>query len=147
MSEICIFDPKSSGTGIYSFMRPGPNPEVLVCQFGGETLEELKAMGRVSPEAFLCPWEEAETRSRGLARERHCKGPERVSCARWWEMLEVLFPGRWEHLGDCEVFMVPEMITSNIYCFGVRIRQDYFLVNEDVGIASSKLIEMCKEVA
>ena len=69
MPEICIFDPSSKyGTGIYSFMVPGSRPEALVCQFGGETLEELRSQGKVSPEAFLCPWEEAEAHSLGLLR-------------------------------------------------------------------------------
>lgn len=150
--ETCIFDPLTKiGTGIYSFMVPGPTPDVLVCQFGGETLEELKAQGKVSPEAFVCPWEEAEARSRDLARSRLCRGPERVTRERWWDMLEVLYPARWEmQVGgneEHEVFMMPECITSTLYAFGVRIGEDYFAINEDCDIAASRLIELCKEAA
>lgn len=147
MLETCIFDPSSKyGTGVYSFVREGSTPGVLVCQFGGETLAELKAQGKVSPEAFLCPWSEAEGLTRDLARSRYCKGPQRVTKERWWDMLEVLFPARWEQLGDCEVFMMPECITSTLYTFGVRIGQEYFSINEDRSIKAKSLIAMCKEV-
>lgn len=150
--ETCIFDPKpkAHSTGIYTFMVPGPTQGELVCQFGGETLEELKAQGKVSPEAFLCPWEEASAHSRDLARERLCKGPQRVTEQRWWELLELLFPARWEQQvggnSDHEVFMVPECITSTLYTFGVRIGEEYFTITEDYDIPASKLIEACMEV-
>jgi hypothetical protein len=146
MPETCIFDPNSKyGTGIYSFMVPGPNPEVLVCAYGGETLEELKSQGKVSPEAFVCPWEEASGLSDDLARQKVCNGPSRVTKERWWELLEVLYPARWEQLEGSEVFMVPECITSTIYTFGVRIGEDYFSINEDQDIPAERLVAMCRE--
>lgn len=145
MPEICIFDPNSKyGTGIYAFMAPGSSPEVLVCQFGGETLDELKSKGTVSPEAFLCPWEEAEAHSLGLARQRYCKGPERISRERWWELLEVMPPARWRSLPGGEIFMVAEPIASNLYRFGIRIGEEYFSIVEDCYIEDDKLIDFCK---
>ncbi len=147
MPEICIFDPKPRcGVGIYSFMVPGPNPDVLVCRYGGETLDELKSQGKVSPEAFECPWEEASRLANDLARQRYCKGPSRVTKERWWELLEVLFPARWEQLEGAEIFMMPECITSTLYTFGVRIGEDYFTINEDQDIPAEKLVAMCREV-
>lgn len=145
MPEICIFDPSSKyGNGIYSFMVPGSDSGVLVCEFGGETMEELKSQGRVSPEAFLCPWEEAEAHSLGLARQRYCKGPERVSRERWWELLEVMPPARWRSLPGGEIFMVAEPIASDLYRFGVRIGEEYFSIVEDCDIEDSRLIDLCK---
>ena len=149
MLETCIFDPSSKyGTGIYSFMRPALDrtPEVLVCQYGGETLDELKSQGKVSPEAFVCPWEEALRLTNDLARQRYCKGPSRVTKERWWELLEVLYPERWEHLEGAEIFMMPECLTGNLYLFGVRIGEDYFSVNEDCNIPAERLVAMCREV-
>lgn len=148
MIEPCIFDPNlKHGTGVYSFMKPDRTPEVLVCMYGGQTLEELKAEGKVSPEAFLCPWEEAYRLSCSLARQTYCKGPSRVTEERWWELLEVLFPARWEHFEGSEIFMMPECITSSLYTFGVRIGEDYFSINEDQDIPAKRLVEMCKEFA
>lgn len=145
-SEVCCFDPKSKySTGIYSFMVPGPDPDVLVCQFGKQTLDELKSQGLVSPEAFLCPWEEAQRLSQGFARQRYCTGPSRVTRERWQDMLEVMFPARWDQLAGGEIFMVPECITGNLYTFGVRIGGDYFLINEDCTISGRRLIELCRE--
>ena len=143
MPETCIFDPNSKyGTGVYSFVKPDRTPEILVCQYGGETLDELKAQGKVSPEALLCPWEEAQRLSDDLARQRYCKGPSRVTKERWWEMLEVLFPARWEQLEGAEIFMMPECITSTLYTFGVRIGEDYFSINEDQDIPAERLVAM-----
>jgi hypothetical protein len=148
MIEPCIFDPNSKyGTGIYSFAKPDRTPEVLVCMYGGQTLEELKAEGKVSPEAFICPWEEAYRLSNDLARQRYCEGPSRVTEERWWELLEVLFPARWEHFEGAEIFMMPECITGSLYTFGVRIGEDYFSINEDQDIPAAKLVEMCREFA
>lgn len=114
-------------------------------------MEELKAQGKVSPEAFVCPWEEASAHSRDLARSRHCHGPQRVTRERWWELLEVLYPARWEmQVGgnkEHEVFMMPECITSSLYTFGVRIGEAYFTINEDYDVSASRLIELCKEAA
>ena len=147
MLETCIFDPSSKyGTGIYSFMKLDRTPEVPVCQYGGETLDELKSQGKVSPEAFVCPWEEASRLTNDLARQRYCKGPSRVTKERWWELLEVLFPARWEQLEGAEIFMMPECITSTLYTFGVRIGEDYFSVNEDCNIPAERLVAMCREV-
>lgn len=145
MLDLCVFDPSVElGTGIYAFMIPGSNSGAPVAQFGGETLEELKSQGRVSPEAFLCPWEEAEAHSLGLTRQRHCKGPERVSRERWWELLEVMPPARWRLLPGGEIFMVPEPIASDLYRFGVRIGEEYFSIVEDCNIEDSRLIDLCK---
>jgi hypothetical protein len=149
MLETCIFDPSVKlGTGIYSFMRPALDrtPEVLVCSFGGETLDELKAQGKVSPEAFVCSWEEAQPLAEGLARQRYCKGPSKVTKERWWDLLEVLYPARWEHLEGAEIFMMPECISGSLYMFGVRIGEDYFSVNESCDIPAAKLVEMCREI-
>ena len=109
-------------------------------------MEELKAGGKVSPEAFLCPWEEALRLSNDLARQKECNGPSRVTKERWWELLEVLFPARWEQLEGAEIFMMPECITSTLYTFGVRIGEDYFSINEDQDIPAEKLVAMCREV-
>lgn len=148
MPEICIFDPSSKyGNGIYSFMVPGSNSGALVCEFGGETMEELKSQGRVSPEAFLCPWKEAEAHSLGLARQRYCKGPEKVSRERWWELLEVMPPARWRLLAGGEIFMVPEPIASDLYRFGVRIGEEHFSIVEDRDIEDNRLIDLCKAEA
>jgi hypothetical protein len=146
--ETCIFDPNSKyGIGIYSFVVPDRTPEVLVCMYGGQTLEELKAQGKVSPEAFVCPWEEASRLSEDLVRQKYCKGPSRVTEERWWELLEVLFPARWEHFEGAEIFMMPECITSTFYIFGVRIGEDYFSITEDKDIPVEKLVAMCSEFA
>ena len=145
--ETCIFDPNSKyGIGIYSFVKPDRTPEVMVCIYGGETLDELKSRGKVSPEAFVCSWEEASRLSDNLARQKYCKGPSRVTKERWWDMLEVLYPARWEHLEGSEVFMMPECITSTFYTFGVRIGEDYFSITEDRNIPAAQLVEMCRKV-
>jgi hypothetical protein len=147
-----VFDPKPVtpySTGIHTQMKPvvsAGNPEVYVCIFTGQTLEALISEGKVSPEAFLCPLEGAVGRSRDLARQRLCKGPQRVTRERWWDMLEVMFPARWENTPEGEVFMMPECITSSLYTFGVRIGEDCFSITEDCSIEASRLIAMCKEV-
>jgi|688.fasta_scaffold165800_5 hypothetical protein len=148
-ASLYVFDPepvKEYSMGIYTQMKPSVgNPEVYVCIYTGQTLEALVSEGKVSPEAFLCPLEEAAAKSRDLARQRLCKGPQRVTRERWWELLEVLFPARWENTPEGEIFMVPECITSCLYTFGVRIGEDYFSITEDCDIEAAKLIAMCKE--
>jgi hypothetical protein len=74
-TRLYVFDPKPVtpySYGLYTEMRPSAgNPEVYVCIYTGWTLEALISEGKVSPEAFLCPLEEAVGRSRDLARQRH----------------------------------------------------------------------------
>jgi hypothetical protein len=144
-TELFLFDPNSKWSGIYSNMHLD-NTGRWRTAFGGETLEELIAESKVSPEAVLLPWREAEARSSELARQRLCKGPQRVSRERWWELLEVLYPARWEATSEFEVFMVPECIAADLYTFGVRINEDYFCITESCNIDTSDLVQQCLEV-
>lgn len=79
------------------------------------------------------------------ARSRLCRGPQKVSKARWFELLEVLFPARWETRENCEVFTVPELHAGNIYLHGVRIDDNYFTINEDYDVSVEDLIRVCRE--
>lgn len=143
-TELFLFDPNAKrSNGIYSSMHLDSTGRWRSA-FGGQTLEDLIKGQRVSPEAVLLPWEEVERRSLELARQRLCKGPQRITEARWWELLEVLYPARWEQTPEAEVFMVPECVTIDLYTFGVRINEDYFSIIESCDIATSELIQQCK---
>lgn len=146
-AELWLFDPKpvsQFSTGIYSNMKLDETGRWR-SPYGGQTLEDLISESKVSPEAVLIPWEEAEAKSLDLARQKLCKGPQRITEQRWWELLEVLYPARWEHLPDGEVFMMPECITSYLYTFGVRVGSDYFAITEDCRIKTADLIQQCKD--
>jgi hypothetical protein len=143
-TELFVFDPNSKwSNGIYTNMYLDAEGQFR-CTYGHQTLEELIAESKVSPEAVLLPWKEAEARSLELARQRLCKGPQRISRERWWELLEMLYPARWEATSNSEVFMVPECITIDLYTFGVRINEDYFSITESCEIATSDLVQQCK---
>ena len=144
--ELFLFDPSGKwSNGIYANMRLDSTGRWRTA-FGGQTLEDLIQAQKVSPEAVLLPWEEAEARSLDLARQRLCKGPQRISRERWWELLEVLYPARWQRTSEFEVFMVPECITIDLYTFGVRINEDYFCITESCNIDTSDLVQQCLEV-
>lgn len=146
-ANLAVFDPLGVGSGIHCLMV-NVNGK-LVSEFGGDTLEDLKAKARVSPEAVVCPLEEALDKAEALVRERLCGSPQRLSYeqwAAWMVMLECLPPNRWDTLGDAEAFMVPEPVSGTIYTYGVRINKDYFSINEDAGKSLAGVIALCKAV-
>jgi hypothetical protein len=108
-------------------------------------LEDMKLREEVSQEAFTCQLDEAMNLIQKGVRSRLCQGPQKVSKARWFELLEVLFPARRETCENCEVFTVPELHAGNVYLHGVRIDDNYFIINEDYDVSAEDLIRACRE--
>lgn len=147
--RICLFDPNTSiGTGIATFMVPSAchNGE-LACHYSGKTLAELQAAGEVSDLAFVCSFAEALKYSKELTRKRYCKGPRRITKEEFWDLLEVLYPSRWEKYDNSEAFTMPEAIAGDLHAHGVRIGEEYFSIVESDDVPLEQIIKLCKEAA
>lgn len=121
-------------------------PDEYVSTYSKKTLQQLKDEGTVSSEAEMLRIDDAARKVHEYARNIFCKGPKEITRRRWYELLEVLPPEGWFRDGDSETFMVPECITSCLYCYGIRIGSRYFEMVEDVDVDRNKLIVACKQL-
>lgn len=75
--------------------------------------------------------------------------PSVIDRDRFWELLEVLPPCRWERYQDFEAFYVSECITGNLYTFCVRIgngqNAQYFEIVAESNINYTTLRQLCLE--
>ncbi len=55
-----------------------------------------------------------------------CTEPEEISRDKWWEMLEVLPPQRWQRGHDCESFELMEHTSGRVTAIYVRIGEKYY---------------------
>lgn len=137
-----LYDPTTGR--IYTFMVPGPDPAgPLVSAWGCETLPELVALGRVSPEAQILPQDEALALSDAADRQRLCKGPQPIDAERFDELLNVLPPQRWVRGVAAESFRISEAITGDLYTFCVRLDDRYFSITESGSTTHDELVRIC----
>lgn len=52
-----------------------------------------------------------------------------IDAAKWWEMLEVLPPMRWEHKDGVERFLISEMLAGSITSQFAKLGERYFTRN------------------
>lgn len=137
-----LWDPATGR--IYTFMIPGPDPAgPLVSAWGRETLPELIALGRVSPESRILPQDEAFALSDEADRRRLCKGPQPIDAERFDELLNMLPPQRWVRGGTTESFRICEAVTGDLYTFCVRLGDRHFTLTERGGTSHDELVRLC----
>lgn len=137
-----LWDPATGR--IYTFMLVSPSGE-LVSAWGRETLPELVALGRVSPEAQILPQDEAFALSDAADRQRLCRGPEPITPERFDELLNCLPPQRWHRGESAESFRLSEAITGDIYTFAIRLGDKFFTLAERGSTTHQELVQMCAE--
>ena len=147
----CVFDPGTSSIATTMRLRSTLDPQYVgpdewICVYGRKTLQEMIDAREVSPAAVMVSFDEAMKLHDEAMRKIYCTGPKEISKERWWELLEVLPPERWERIGDAEIFMMPECIASTIYTFGVRIRERYFSINECRFKSNSEILKEFQSV-
>jgi len=101
---------------------------VMRGKYGGKTLEEYQ-FDHEGPVEVL-DWEEATA----IHRSKYLTPPKQVTQERFWEMLEVLPPCKWNHSKSAESFFVSERITLDLVSWFVRLGDEYWEL-----IASDKL--------
>lgn len=149
--SLCLYDPSTgmihTTLKLRSALEPKHvGPDEYVCAYSRKTVAQLVEEGRVNKEVVMVTFDEAMKASYQFARKIYCTGPQEIQAVEWLDLLEVLYPARWEHEDDWEVFMMPECITHSIYVFGVRIRGHHFKVYEDRLTDSAELVRQCREL-
>lgn len=96
-------------------------------QYDNETLAELRARGRVSME--LLPFDDACKLIDDAQMAAYCHAPVEITRERFWEMLEVLPPGKWKRSENYEAFFVIEALAADIHAWHVRIGGRYWSLN------------------
>lgn len=71
------------------------------------------------------------------------KAPWRITRERFWEMLEVLPPCRWERHHHAETFHVSELLSGNIAAHFVRLGSDYYELQADHRTPHAELVRQC----
>ncbi len=72
-----------------------------------------------------------------------CKPPAEVNEARWWDLLEAMFPMNWRGTGSAEEsFMLAECYTGSLHVCMVRIGDRYA---EMIRPKSSTHAQLCNE--
>lgn len=137
-----LWDPATGR--IYTFMVPGPDPAgPLVSAWGRETLPELVALGRVSPESRILPQDEAFALADAADRQRLCRGPQAIDAERFDELLNCLPPQRWVRGATAESFRISEAITGDLYTFCVRLGDRFFSITERGTTTHDDLVRLC----
>lgn len=135
-----LWDPTTGR--IYTFMLESPEGE-LRSAWGRETLPELVALGRVSPESRILPQDEAFALSDAADRRRLCRGPQPIDAERFDELLNCLPPQRWVRSEATESFRICEAITGDLYTFCVRLGDRFFSITERGTTSHDELVRLC----
>lgn len=72
--------------------------------------------------------------------------PEKIGSARYYELLEVLPPARWESRNGFTAFFVPEPIWSNLVTWCIADAKGYYSFTERANISEEKLNEIAKNI-
>ena len=132
-----VFDPKTGR--IYSFLN-----EEGRCIFDKKTVEELQANGRISTDAVVLPFIEAEAMAAQATRAKYCTGAQKVTAERAEEALNVLPPFRWRATQGMEAFAVGEPVTDRLLSWFVRLGSQWFELIEDRAISFDDLVAVVK---
>jgi len=135
-STPAVWDPATGR--IYTFLgRDGRS------FWGGETLEELRALGHVSEQAYTLPTIEALELQEQSDRQRYCTGPQRITQERYEELLNCLPPERWTRGVGYGSFRLSERLTGAIATFCVRIGDSFYSLNEHEDTSHAELFKAC----
>jgi hypothetical protein len=113
--------------------------------WGGETLEELKATGKVSAETVALPFVQALELQDQADRARYCTGPQLITQERYEEMLNVLPPENWQRGVGYSCFRLSERLCGAIASFFVRIGDSYYQINENENTDPGALFRACMD--
>ena len=111
--------------------------------WGGETLEEMRAQGRISDQAYALPTIEALELEEQSQRQRYCTGPRRITQERYEELLNCLPPERWIRGVGYGSFRLSERLTGAIATFCVRIGDSFYSLNEHEDTSHGELMQAC----
>ena len=92
-----------------------------------ETLDVLRAHGRTEME--LIPFDDACDRIDAAQMAVYCHAPVEITREQFWEMLEVLPPGKWRRSTNFEAFFVIEALAGDVHAWHVRIGSRYWALN------------------
>jgi len=132
-----IFDPATGR--IYSFLN-----EENRCIFEKKTVDELQMNGRISADAVVLPFIEAEARASQADRAKYCTGARRVTAERADEALNCLPPFRWRATQYMEAFAISEPVTDRLLTWFVRLGSQWFELHEDRAISFDDLVAVVK---
>ena len=130
-----LWDPATGR--VYTFMIDGRSA------WGKETLKELIASGKVSPESKVVPQEEGLVLQAEADRSRYCTGPQQIDAEQFDDYLNMLPPQLWTRLGSSESFRISEPLCGDIYTWCVRIGDRYWRINESAVLSHSELTRLC----
>ena len=96
-------------------------------QYDHQTLEEVRAERGEAMQ--LLPFNEACKLIDDAQMAAYCHAPVEITREKFWEMLEVLPPCKWERSEACEAFYVSEALAADIHAWHVRIGERYWALN------------------
>lgn len=143
LEALCYEDKDSKGrirTVYYAYIGGKSQEEIDL------KIAELQAEGRANVRALT--WDEYTAIDAEENKIRYnLNVPSVIDKERFWELLEVLPPCRWERNSDFEAFYVSECITADLYTFCVRLYSGesakYFEVVCERTISYSELRQIC----
>lgn len=137
MATTFLFDPNSKYASASTQLRDGR------CVYSGKTIDEMINDGTISDDYFICDLKTLVRLRRERARKLYCNGASEITAERFNELLNVLYPARWERFPGGELFMVPECISETVYQFCVRIGERFYTINESCDVKKDDLIRSC----
>jgi len=115
------------------------NDTLIVHYTNGLTLEQYQEQN--NKEYDLLTWEEFEKKVTTYEQTLKTK-PKRITKARYWEMLEVLPPSRF----DGNVFHICERLTGNLVAWFFSKNEKYYEFTEEADISETDLSAIIRAV-
>lgn len=129
VEPVLVYKSKSSGfIRNYTFLELSKDNTVITMFH--ESIESIVATMQRSEEyidiQILGYAEYAVIESAATAEHYKVGIPKQISKARFWEMLEVLPPEKWERFNGAEAFRMMEALSEDLHSYFLRIGKNYF---------------------
>ncbi len=134
-AEQVFFSPSAKYMPVIDYFKEGESFAVYSNKLRSELVEEY-------PDGIITTWEDAGR----MIDERATTAPKEIDKDRFWYLLEVLPPVRWNRGDWAETFRVSECINGTVYTACVRIGERYFELQQPIRVTHAELVELCKAV-
>ena len=139
---------ESSGAiRIYTFLKVDLEANTVLSMFNQEIESLVKEIERHKEykDIQIMSFEEYSIKEAEALKNQYKVGtPKQVSKARYWEMLEVLPPEKWERSEGADVFRLMEAISGDLHSFFFCIGENYFEMVNHRHADYSIMLQACR---
>ena len=72
--------------------------------------------------------------------------PKEIDVERWGDMLEILPPSRWSHIGQWDVFHISERLTGNLVSWYAKSNDKAYTFDNLASISKAEIFEILQTI-